>query len=129
MATTISTEQATDTLRAEGYAAADITAAMDSFIAADAPAEDESGEWAWTAEDLGVLRSQLVGDAADHALISTAHGDARILWDGDHGPQDEGWFLRYSNGRQDNLDEALMSDTLADAMIEAAAFLAREGLA
>ena len=38
MATTISTEQATDMLRAEGYATADITAAMNSFIAADAPA-------------------------------------------------------------------------------------------
>lgn len=59
MATTISTEQATDMLRAEGYATADITAAMNSFIAADAPAEDESGEWAWTAEDLGVLRRVL----------------------------------------------------------------------
>ena len=59
MATTISTEQATDMLRAEGYATADITAAMNSFIAADAPAEDESGEWAWTAEDLGVLRCVL----------------------------------------------------------------------
>ena len=59
MTTTISTEQATDMLRAEGYATADITAAMNSFIAADAPAEDESGEWAWTAEDLGVLRRVL----------------------------------------------------------------------
>ena len=59
MTTTISTEQATDMLRAEGYATADITAAMNSFIAADAPAEDESGEWAWTADDLGVLRRVL----------------------------------------------------------------------
>ena len=61
--------------------------------------------------------------------ISTEHGDARILWDSTNGAENEGWFLRYSNGRQDHLDEALMSDTLADAIVEAEAFLAREGLA
>jgi hypothetical protein len=61
--------------------------------------------------------------------ISTEHGDARILWDSTNGTENEGWFLRYSNGRQDHLDEALMSDTLADAIVEAESFLAREGLA
>lgn len=39
------------------------------------------------------------------------------------------WTRAQIDQWQDHLDEALMSDTLADAIVEAEAFLAREGLA
>ncbi len=59
--------------------------------------------------------------------ISTEHGDAEILWD-EQDPSTAGWFLRYSNGRQE-LDEILGEGSIEEAKADALAFLAREGIA
>lgn len=56
------------------------------------------------------------------ATIPTRHGDALVAWD-DQDPTNPGWFLRYSNGTQDHLDEILSADTLDEAIVEARAFL------
>lgn len=63
---------------------------------------------------------------ANAATIPTRHGDALVLWD-EQDPSTAGWFLRYSNGTQDNLDEILSAETLDDAISEAISFLRING--
>ncbi|MDG4783281.1 hypothetical protein O7614_26840 [Micromonospora sp. WMMD961] len=64
-------------------------------------------------------------------VIETEHGAALVLYDQFGDPTNSGWFLRYSNGQQANLDEILSTTDPTDeegAVDEAKAFLAREGI-
>ncbi len=60
--------------------------------------------------------------------ITTQHGTASVYYDTDSDPANPGYVLRYSNGVQDLLDEALDAETEDEAMTEALRFLADEGI-
>jgi len=55
------------------------------------------------------------------------YSNVRLIWDSDHGPDCEGWYVRYDEPQQSNLDAALTACDLGDpaaAEAEARRFLA-----
>ncbi|MEV1109968.1 hypothetical protein AB0I95_15130 [Micromonospora sp. NPDC049751] len=64
-------------------------------------------------------------------VIETEHGTALVLYDQFGDPTNSGWYLRYHNGQQGNLDEILSvadKDDEQSAVDEAREFLRRQGI-